>query len=289
MLFPTSRTTSLEDALDLVKLRRETGVFFGMTYPYVGNAMARQAKAMVKVGMLGEIRQVHVEYFQEWAVDVEDDGSLWRIDPKRSSKYFTVGDIGTHAFNLAKFVSGTEIEEVLAFFHVCGRLKKLEDTAHMQLRFKGGIPGTLMVSQAAAGNQCSLQIRIFGSKGGLLWNQENPEFLYVTPLDSPVQIYGRGYGAGMLEEAKRVVRMPRGQPEALTDAWANIYTEFALSIDARRRGKTLEPGVLLIVLYWNTMGCVAWLLLRPPLARMKSGIGCGLLCLKYDRLEQLVP
>jgi len=193
---------------------------------------------------LGEIRQIHVEYFQEWAVDVEDDGSLWRIDPKRSGKCFTVGDIGTHAFNLAEFVSGTEIEEVLAFFHVCGRPKKLEDTAHMQLRFKGGIPGTLMVSQAAAGNQCSLQIRIFGSKGGLLWNQENPEFLYVTPLDSPVQIYGRGYGAGMLEEAKRVVRMPRGHPEALTDAWANIYTEFALSIDARRHGKTLEPGLV---------------------------------------------
>lgn len=114
----------------------------------------------------------------------------------------------------------------------------------MHLRFEGGLPGTLMVSQAAAGTQCGLRLRVFGSLAGLEWNQENPEHLLFTPLDSPTQIISRGYSAGMYPAAARFVRMPRGHPEALTDAWANLYTEFAVAIDARRSGRTLPEELL---------------------------------------------
>jgi len=237
-------TATLDEALDLLKIRAQTGVFFGVTYSYSAHAMVRQARAMIKAGMLGEIRQIHVEYFQEWAVDLTEESGAWRLNPEKSGGCFSVGDIGTHAFHLAEFASGRKVESLLASFHVCGKPKKLEDTAFMHLRFAGDIPGTLMISQAAAGNQCDLGIRIFGSKAGLEWRQENPEYIRFTQVDKPTEIYWRGFGAGMLDEARRLVRLPRGHPEALSDAWANLYTEFAVAIEARRTGNTLAHGVL---------------------------------------------
>jgi predicted dehydrogenase len=239
-------TTNLDDALDLVRRQAESGLVFGVTYAYASHAMVRQARAMISAGMLGDIRQVHVEYFQEWAIGLTDEEGRrpWRLDPAKVGNAFTVGDIGTHAMHLAAFATGKDVEQVRALFHVSGQPKALEDTAFMHLRFEGGIPGTLMVSQAAAGTQCGLRLRVFGALAGLEWNQENPEFLSFTPLDSPTQIIGRGYGAGMLPAAVRFVRMPRGHPEALTDAWANLYTELAVAIDARRVGRTLPEGLL---------------------------------------------
>ena len=239
-------TTNLDDALDLVRRREESGLVFGVTYAYASHVMVRQAREMIRAGMLGDIRQVHVEYFQEWAIGLTDeDGKRpWRLDPTKVGNAFTVGDIGTHAMHLAAFATGKDVQQVRALFHVSGQPKALEDTAFMHLRFEDGIPGTLMVSQAAAGTQCGLRLRVFGTLAGLEWNQENPEFLSFTPLDSPTQIIGRGYGAGMLPAAARFVRMPRGHPEALTDAWANLYTELAVAIDARRSGKPLPEGLL---------------------------------------------
>jgi len=237
-------TATLEQALDLLKIRDETGVFFGVTYSYSAHSMVRQARAMIKAGMLGDIRQIHVEYFQEWAVDLPDDGSAWRLDPEKSGGCFSVGDIGTHAFHLAEFVADRKVDSLLASFHVCGQPKALEDTAFMHLKFAGNIPGTLMISQAAAGNQCDLGIRIFGTEAGLEWRQENPEYIRFTPVDKPTQILWRGFGAGILDEARRLVRLPRGHPEALTDAWANLYTEFSVAIEARRSGQKLEDGLL---------------------------------------------
>jgi predicted dehydrogenase len=239
-------TTNLADALDLVRRQRETGLVFGVTYAFAAHVMARQAREMIRAGMLGQIRQVHVEYFQEWAIDVTDKDATkpWRLDPARVGPAFTVFDIGPHAQHLASFVTGLELNEVRAMFAVSGKPKELEDTAFMHLRFAGEIPGTLMVSQAAAGTQCGLRLRVFGTKAGLEWEQENPEFLRFTPLDSPMQIIGRGYGGGMMEAAMRFVRMPRGHPEALTDAWANLYTEMAVAIDARRHGTELRPDIL---------------------------------------------
>lgn len=239
-------TTNLDDAVDLLKRQRESGLVFGVTYAYAGHSMVRQAKEMIRQGMLGEVRQVHVEYFQEWAINLTDaNGEIpWRLDSKKVGGAFTVFDIGTHAMHLATFTTGLDVEQVRSSFHVTGKPKPLEDTAFMHLRYEGNIPGTLMVSQAAAGTQCGLRLRVFGSKAGLEWEQENPEFLKFTPIDSPTQVYGRGYGAGMLPAATRLVRMPRGHPEALTDAWANLYTEFAVAIDANISNIELPAGLL---------------------------------------------
>ena len=240
-------TSTLPDALDLVALQRETGLVFGVTYAFAGHAMVRQARQMVAEGALGRLRQIHVEYFQEWAMRPAAEGSkgaAWRLDEAQVGAAFTTGDIGTHAHHLACFVSGLEMTALRAEFHVSGAPKPLEDTAFMLVRYAGDVPGTLMVSQAAAGTACGLRLRIFGDHAGLEWDQENPEVLRFAPFDAPARTISRGYGAGMGAEASRFVRMPRGHPEALTDAWANVYTEFAVAIEARRSGTVLPGGLL---------------------------------------------
>lgn len=233
-------TTTLADALDLVALQRRTGLVFGVTYSFAGHAMVRQARQMVAEGALGRVRQVHVEYFQDWAIDLAD---AWRLDTAKAGPAFTTGDIGTHAHHLACFVTGLEMTALRADFHVTGSPKPKEDTAFMAVRFDD-VPGTLMVSQAAAGTQCGLRLRVFGDKAGLEWEQENPEYLRLSPVGQPSQTISRGFGSGMGPEASRFVRMPRGHPEALTDAWANLYTEFAIAIEARRENRALPPGLL---------------------------------------------
>ncbi|RMH48865.1 MAG: gfo/Idh/MocA family oxidoreductase, partial [Alphaproteobacteria bacterium] len=237
---------TLDDARDLAHAARKAGVIFGVTYPYAAHAMVRQARAMVARGMLGEIRQVHVEYFQEWAIDVGDSDARtrWRLDPAVNGPSLTLADIGTHAEHLVRFVTGRDIDAVSAAFHVTGAPKSLEDTAFAQMRLAGDVPATLMVSQAFAGTHCGLRIRVAGSQASLDWNAETPEFLDFRPVRAPAQRLSRGHGAGILPEAERLVRMPRGHPEALTDAWANLYLEFGVAIDARRRGLELEPGLL---------------------------------------------
>jgi predicted dehydrogenase len=180
-------TSTLDDANDLVRRQRETGLVFGVTYAYAAHAMVRQARAMIRKGMLGEVRQIHVEYFQEWAVDLTDESDgipPWRLDKTKGGETFTVGDIGTHAEHLATFVSGKSLEAIRASFHVTGAPKSLEDTAFMQLRFEGGVPGTLMVSQAMAGTQCGLRLRISGTRAGIEWDAENPEYLRFAALVS---------------------------------------------------------------------------------------------------------
>ena len=239
-------TTSLEEALNLAKLQNESGVIFGVTYAYSAHVMVRQAQAMVRCGDLGDIRQIHVEYFQDWAMDITDQGdnAPWRLNVAQNGPSFTVGDIGTHAEHLARFVSGLRIDAVRADFHVTGKPKHLEDTAFMQLRFEGGVPGTLMVSQTMAGSQCGLRLRVCGTKASLEWHQEQPEFLHLRVIGAPEQIISRGHGAGMSPATERLLRMPRGHPEALTDAWANLYLELALAIQARRNGIELPKDFL---------------------------------------------
>lgn len=240
-------TSTVADALDLVEAQRRTGLVFGVTYSFAGHAMVRQARQMVADGALGAVRQIHVEFFQEWAIAPASQGgkgAAWRLDEAQVGVAFTTGDIGTHAHHLASFVSGLPMTQVRADFHVSGAPKPLEDTAFMHVRYAGDVPGTLMVSQAAAGTQCGLRLRIFGEKAGLEWDQEKPETLRYAPVGEPARIISRGYGAGMGIEASRFVRMPRGHPEALTDAWANLYTEFAIAVDARRSGTVLPDGLL---------------------------------------------
>ena len=239
-------TTTLEEALSLAKAQDDSGVVFGVTYAYSAHVMVRQAQAMVRCGDLGDIRQIHVEYFQDWAMDITDQGddAPWRLNVAQNGPSFTVGDIGTHAEHLARFVSGLRIEALRADFHVTGQPKALEDTAFMQLRFEGGVPGTLMVSQTMAGSQCGLRLRVCGTKASLEWHQEQPEFLHLRAIGAPEQIISRGHGAGMSPATERLLRMPRGHPEALTDAWANLYLEFAVAIQARREGRELPTDFL---------------------------------------------
>ncbi|MEM7664088.1 MAG: Gfo/Idh/MocA family oxidoreductase [Pseudomonadota bacterium] len=228
-------TTNLIDANALAEKQTNTGLVFGVTYAYASHSMIRQAKAMVSRGEIGAVRQVHVEYFQEWAMELTDQtGSIpWRLDSDKNGGLFTVADIGTHAEHLATYVSGLELKALRAEFYTVGQSKAVEDTAFMSLRFSQGAIGSLMVSQCFPGSHCGLRIRVVGTKATLDWQQETPEFLHYLRAGAPAQTLSRGHSAGIHAEAERFVRMPRGHPEALTDAWANLYTELGLGIGAK--------------------------------------------------------
>ncbi|MFC3060741.1 Gfo/Idh/MocA family protein [Paenirhodobacter populi] len=238
---------TLEEAQALIDRQRETGLIFGVTYSFAAHAMVRQARQMVREGAIGPVTQIHVEYFQEMALlpaDAAWSGTPWRQDPAKVGGAATTADIGTHAHHLAEFVSGLRMTRLRAEFHRLGADQPLEDTAFMTCRFEGDVPGTLIISQAAAGASCGLRIRISGTAGTLEWDQENPEYLYHRPFNAPHVRISRGHGAGILSDAARFVHIPRGHPEALSDAWGNLYEEFAIAIEARRDGRTLPDGLL---------------------------------------------
>ncbi|MDQ7777072.1 Gfo/Idh/MocA family protein [Paracoccus aminovorans] len=238
---------TLDEARALIDRQRETGVIFGVTYSFAAHAMVRQARQMVREGAIGKVTQIHVEYFQEMALlpaDAAWSGTPWRQDPAKVGGAATTADIGTHAHHLAEFVSDLRMTDLRAEFHRLGADQPLEDTAFMTCRFQGGVPGTLLISQAAAGASCGLRIRISGTEGTLEWDQENPEYLHHRPFNAPHIRISRGHGAGVLSDAARFVHMPRGHPEALSDAWGNLYEEFAIAIEARREGRDLPDGLL---------------------------------------------
>lgn len=242
-------TAGLDEVPGLISAWQNSAVIYAVTYAYTAHVMVRQAREMIQRGDIGEIRQLHVEYFQDWAIDVTDDGKdqnqlAWRFDKARSGKSLTVADIGTHAAHMLSFVSGLDIRALRAEFHVTGAPKQLEDTAFMHLRMSGEIPATLMVSQAMAGEQCGLRFRVCGSRASLVWDQENPEYLEFRQIGEPVQTLSRGHGAGMVPALEKLLRMPRGHGEALTDAWANLYLELAVAIEARRNGRQIPAGML---------------------------------------------
>lgn len=238
---------TLDEARGLIAKQRETGLFFGVTYSFASHAMVRQARQMVRQGAIGRVTQIHAEYFQELALLPADSawsGTPWRQDPVKVGGAATTADIGTHAHHLAEFVSGLQMTELRADFHRLGAEQPLEDTAFMTCRFEGGVPGTLLISQAAAGASCALRIRISGTAGTIEWDQENPEYLHLRPFNAPHIRISRGHGAGVLPDAARFVHIPRGHPEALSDAWGNLYEEFAVAIEARRDGRTLPEGLI---------------------------------------------
>ncbi|WP_017998847.1 Gfo/Idh/MocA family oxidoreductase [Paracoccus sp. N5] len=238
---------TLDEARALIEKQRETGLVFGVTYAYAAHAMVRQARQMLREGAIGKVTQIHVEYFQELALlpaDAAWSGTPWRQDPAKVGGAATTADIGTHAHHLAEFVSGLHMTELRAEFHRLGAEQPLEDTAFMTCRFEGGVPGTLLISQAAAGASCGLRIRISGTEGTLEWDQENPEYLHHRPFNAPHIRISRGHGAGVLSDAAHFIHMPRGHPEALSDAWGNLYEEFAIAIEARRDGRGLPEGLL---------------------------------------------
>ena len=239
-------TATLPEAKKLVKAAEGADALFVLTHNYTGYPMIRQARAMIAAGDLGEIRLVQVEYAQDWLAEpLEASGNkqaAWRTDPAKTGAGGAIGDIGTHAFNLAGFVTGLELESLAADLQsfIPGRL--VDDNAHVMLRYKGGARGMLWCSQVASGLENGLRLRVFGTKAGIEWSQEDPNYLWVTPLGQPRYRLSRG-GAGTGADAARVTRVPAGHPEGYLEGFANIYAEAARAILARREGRAPDPAV----------------------------------------------
>ncbi|MEO9613202.1 MAG: Gfo/Idh/MocA family oxidoreductase [Nitratireductor sp.] len=241
-------TANLEDAKKLAALVKKSGKLFVLTHNYTGYPMVRQARAMVAAGELGDLRVVQVEYPQDWLTEkLEGTGqkqASWRTDPARSGVGGATGDIGTHAFNLARFVTGLELDSLAADLTAFVDGRPLDDNAHVMLRFKGGAKGMLWASQVAPGNENALKLRVYGTKGGLEWEQEHPNHLWFTPFGAPKRLITRN-GAGAGEAAGRLSRVPPGHPEGYLEGFANIYAEAARAIRAARRtGGTVDDAVV---------------------------------------------
>jgi len=239
-------TATLTEARHLAKLAAASGVQFILTHNYTAYPMVRQARAMVAAGALGTLRVVQVEYPQEWltkAAAPDNKQAEWRNDPARSGMGGATGDIGTHAFNLARFVTGLTLASLAADLQVFGDGRRVDDNAHVLLRFEGGARGALWCSQVAPGHENSLRLRVFGEQGGLEWAQENPNQLWHTPTGQPKRLLTRG-GPGTLPDAARLTRIPAGHPEGFLEAFANIYSEAAAAITAHRSGAPVPEGVI---------------------------------------------
>lgn len=239
-------TATLPEARKLVKAAGASGVVFALTHNYTGYPMVRQAREMVAAGALGKVRLVNVEYIQDWLAEpLEATGQKqadWRTDPARSGAGGSTGDIGTHAFNLANYITGLTLDSLAADLQSFVPGRRVDDNAHVLMRYEGGARGTLWCSQVAAGQENGLRIRVYGEKAGLEWHQENPNYLQVTPLGQPPYRISRG-GAGAGDAAARVTRIPPGHPEGYLEGFANIYAEAARAIIARREGRALDPAV----------------------------------------------
>ena len=243
-------TSNLADAKKLAALAEKSGRLFVLTHNYTGYPMIRHARAMVAAGELGDIRVVHAEYPQDWLTEaLEDSGqkqASWRTDPSKSGAGGATGDIGTHAYNLARFVTGLELDALSADLDAFVPGRRLDDNAHVMLRFKAkgkalGANGMLWTSQDAPGNEIALKLRVYGTKGGIEWHQEQPNHLWYTPFGEPKRLITRG-GAGANDAAARVSRVPSGHPEGYLEGFATIYSEAAAAIRAARRKKGKLPG-----------------------------------------------
>lgn len=250
-------TSTLPDAKKFVTAVEKSDALFVLTHNYTGYPMARQAREMVENGDLGEIRLVQVEYPQDWLTEAEEQGdnkqAAWRTDPKRSGAGGCIGDIGTHAFNIAAFVSGLELESVCADLQSFVPGRQLDDNAHVMMRFKGGARGILWSSQVAPGCENGLKLRIYGTKGGLEWSQEDPNYLWFTPFGEAKRLITRG-GNAAGNAANRLTRTPGGHPEGYLEGFANIYAEAARAIKAKRSGADVPSDVIYPTVYDGLLG-----------------------------------
>ncbi len=242
-------TTSLEQAMDLVAAVRDSGRVFGLTHNYTGYPMVRHARELVAGGELGALRVVQVEYPQDWlSTRLETTGmkqAEWRTDPARSGPAGATGDIGTHAFNLAEFVTGLEVESLAAELSTLVAGRRLDDNVNMLLRFAGGARGMLWASQVAPGNENGLHIRVYGERAGLEWYQEHPNHLHFTPLGGSPQLITRGSPAAG-PAAARATRIPPGHPEGYLEGFAQLYTDIAELIVAHAQGREPDPQARLV-------------------------------------------
>ena len=239
-------TLNLAEAKALRKVVAKTKKVFVLTHNYTGNAMVKQARAMVRAGELGDIRKVVVEYPQGWLFNrLEASGqkqAAWRTDPKRSGAAGCMGDIGTHAENLAHYITGLDIAELCADLSTFVSGRALDDDGNVLLRFNGGAKGILHASQISVGEENNLNIRIYGTKAGLEWRQEHPNELWVKFPDRPAQLWRRGNGY-VGDAAKRATRIPAGHPEGYLEAFGNLYAEAFRAISAEVQGKPLPKDL----------------------------------------------
>jgi predicted dehydrogenase len=233
-------TNTLDEAVALHQRVQDTGLVFCLTHNYTGYPMVRQAKAMVSDRQLGEIRLVQVEYVQGGRAKAGPGRSVWKEDPARGGLSLVLADIGTHAHNLLRFVTGLEVDQVAAEVGSIVPDRLTHDYAGAMLRLSNGARGSFWVTQAAAGVENGLRIRVSGSLGSLEWQQEHPQVLHFKPLDAPAQVRTLN-GPGTLPLAARASRIVAGHPEGFHEAFANLYTDAADAIAARRCEQAADP------------------------------------------------
>ena len=226
-------TSTIEDARALASIQPKNGARFLLTHNYTGYPLVRQARELVKSGALGTIRVVQAEYPQDWLTEAAGDDNkqaAWRTDPARSGAGGAIGDIGTHAYNLLRFVTGLKTDSVSADLTSFVPGRQLDDNVHILLRFEGGAKGMLWASQVAVGNENGLQLRVYGDKGGLEWRQDNPNSMWFTEFGKPKQMLTRGGSISVPPAASMNVRIPSGHPEGYLEAFATLYSQFAALI-----------------------------------------------------------
>jgi predicted dehydrogenase len=233
-------TFTLEQAKQIKEKLTTTGLTLLLCHTYTGYPMVKQARQLLKAGTLGTIRKVYVEYPQGWlSTLLESTGQAqasWRTDPKKSGKAGCMGDIGTHAFNMAEYVTGLQVTQICANLNIAVQGRLLDDDGAAFLKFNNGATGVLMATQIAAGEENNVKIRVYGEKGGLEWKQEDANTLLVKWLDKPAEIYrtGGGYNTSF---AVHNTRIPAGHPEGYLEAFANLYRNFALTLSAKIGGE----------------------------------------------------
>jgi len=242
-------THNLEDAEKFFECVKNSKALFALTHNYTGYPMVRQAREMCRNGSIGKLRVIQVEYAQDWlTLPIENEGqkqASWRTDPSKAGMGGSIGDIGSHAFNLADFITGAKLTELCADISNFVEGRKNDDNAHVLLRYENGVKGMLWSSQVAPGNENALKIRIYGDKGGLEWEQENPNYLRVDIFGEAKKIIRRA-GNETTDVAGRVTRIPPGHPEGYLEGFANIYSDFAKQIHAIKNNQKIEDELLLV-------------------------------------------
>ncbi|NTS43839.1 Gfo/Idh/MocA family oxidoreductase [Flavisolibacter sp. BT320] len=240
-------TLSLDEALQLKDKLNATGRTLCLTHTYTGYPMVKQAKSLVQSGSLGRIKKVFVEYRQGWLSKLLEregnQGAAWRTDPKKGGKSAVMGDIGTHAFNLAEYISGLQVSEVCADLNTMVDGRQLDDDGSVLLKFDNGARGVLAATQVAAGEENNLTIKVYGENGGLEWHQQEPNTLLVKWADKPAEILraGQPYLSDM---ARHNCRTPGGHPEGYLEAFGNIYRNFAFTVVAKKLGASVDEAIV---------------------------------------------
>lgn len=236
---------NLKEAKGLKAVVEKTGLILALTHTYTGYPMVKEARSLVTTGEIGKVRKIYVEYPQGWlSTFLESTGqkqAAWRTDPSRSGAGGAIGDIGTHAANLAEYITGSHITDICAMLNTVVKGRKLDDDSSMLLKFDNDATGMLLATQVAAGDENNVNIRVYGEKGGLEWHQEEPNTLVVKWLDRPKEIYRAGWGY-LSESAKKNTRTPNGHPEGYLEAFANIYMNFAKAVRDYKPGKKIDPA-----------------------------------------------